>query len=64
MDLDGVIQIFRNLPSEVYFRTGDAIHLQCIAANEMYSLYTNDKHMNQAVGHFGIASYNMIEAPN
>ena len=56
--MDGVIQIFRNLPSTIYLRTGDAIHLQCAATNKIYSVYTNDKHMNKSAGHFGwTASY-------
>ena len=62
--IGGVIQAFRNLPSGVNLRTGDAIHLQCAAANEINNLYTNDRHMNRAAGHFGLTANNVIETPN
>ena len=59
---ESVISSFESLPATVYLRTGDVIHLQCAAANDILDLYTNDTHMLKAADRFGINASNVIVA--
>ena len=60
--MESVVSSFMSLPATVYLRTGDAIHLNCAAANNIVILYTNDTHMLKAADRFGINASDVIAA--
>ena len=60
--MESVVSGFKSLPATVYLRTGDLIHLQCAAVNNVFDLYTNDTHMLKAADHFGVNASNVIAA--
>ena len=41
-----------DLPSTVFVRSGDALHLACAEEHGFQEVYTNDRHMLQAAKHF------------
>ncbi len=43
------------LPAGVYLRAGDAVHLTTAADQGESEIWTNDRHLLAAAGHFGIA---------
>ncbi len=43
------------LPSTVYLRAGDAIHLATAQQEGFREIWTNDRHMLRAASHFGVA---------
>jgi predicted nucleic acid-binding protein len=52
----------RSLPSNVYIRAGDAMHLACAAANGMTEVFSNDRHLLNAAEYFGVRGTNVIPA--
>ena len=52
--------VFRTLPSEVFLRTGDALHLACARQYGFTEVFSSDKHLLRAAGTFGIKAKNVI----
>lgn len=44
----------RKLPSSYYLRAGDAIHIVSAAEAGLNEIWTNDRHLLAAAGHFGV----------
>jgi predicted nucleic acid-binding protein len=49
-----------DLPSTVFVRSGDALHLACAEEHGFQKLYTNDRHMLQAAKHFHVTGVNVL----
>jgi predicted nucleic acid-binding protein len=52
--------VFRTLPSEVFLRTGDALHLACAQQYGLTEVFSSDKHLLRAAGAFGLNAKNVI----
>lgn len=52
----------RSIPSNVYLRAGDAMHLACAAVNGFTEVFSNDRHLLQAAEYFGVRGTNVISA--
>ena len=50
-----------HLPSSVFVRSIDALHLTCATAHGFQEVYTNDRHMLQAAGHFDVIGINILD---
>jgi predicted nucleic acid-binding protein len=50
-----------DLPSTVFVRSGDALHLACAEEHGFEEVYTNDSHMLQAAKHFQVTGVNVLE---
>lgn len=44
----------RRLPREVFLRAGDAIHIVSAVEAGFHEIWTNDRHLLAAAGHFGL----------
>ena len=49
-----------DVPSTVFLRSGDALHLACAAEHGFQEVYTNDRHMLQAARYFGVTAVNIL----
>lgn len=49
------------LPSSLFVRSGDALHLACAEAHGFKEVYTNDRHVLQAASRFGVAGVNILD---
>ena len=49
------------LPSSVFVRSGDALHLTCAEEHGFREVYTNDRHMFQAARYFAVAGVNILD---
>jgi predicted nucleic acid-binding protein len=49
-----------DLPSAVFVRSGDALHLACAEEHGFQEIYTNDRHMLQAAKHFHVIGVNVL----
>ena len=49
-----------DLPSTVFVRSGDALHLACAAEHGFEEVYTNDRHMLQAARYFHVTGVNIL----
>ena len=58
--MGAVIEAFQTLPSNVYLRTADAIHLCCAREHELQEIHTNDTHLLHAAQHFDLVGKNVI----
>ena len=58
--LGQVRQAFASLPSTVYLRAADALHLASARAAGFRDIHTNDRHMLAAAAHFGLKGVNVI----
>jgi predicted nucleic acid-binding protein len=54
-------QRVRSLPSSVFVRSGDALHLACAEAHGFREVYTNDRHMLQAAKYFAVVGLNILD---
>ncbi len=59
--IDRVASTIRALPSNVFIRAGDAIHLACAAENGFAAVYSNDSHLHKAASHFGVRAINVFD---
>jgi len=57
-----VAAAFRTLPSSVFVRTGDAIHLVTARGQSLSELFSGDAHMLSAAPHFALVGRNVIPA--
>jgi len=48
------------LPSTVFVRSGDALHLACADEHGFKEVYTNDRNMLQAAKHFHVNGVNVL----
>jgi predicted nucleic acid-binding protein len=49
-----------DIPSTVFVRSGDALHLACAEEHGFEELYTNDHHMLQAARYFHVTGVNVL----
>ena len=49
-----------DIPSTVYLRSGDALHLACAEERGFQEVYTNDRHMLRAARYFQLAGVNVL----
>jgi predicted nucleic acid-binding protein len=49
-----------DLPSTVFVRSRDALHLACAEEHGFQEVYTNDRHMLQAAKHFHVVGVNVL----
>ena len=49
-----------DLPSTVFVRSGDALHLACAEEHGFQEVYTNDRHMLRAAKHFHVTGVNIL----
>ena len=48
------------IPSTVFVRSGDALHLSCAEEHGFEEVYTNDRHMLQAARYFRVAGVDVL----
>ena len=48
------------LPTSVFVRSGDALHLACAEEHGFHEVYTNDRHMSQTARHFHLTGVNVL----
>ena len=49
-----------DIPSTVFVRSGDALHLACAEEHGFQEVYTNDRHMLKAARHFHLTGVNIL----
>lgn len=57
---EGMAGRFATLPSEVFLRAADALHLSCTASHGFAEVWSNDRHLLAAATHFGLRGRNVI----
>jgi predicted nucleic acid-binding protein len=58
--VDRIREIYAQLPSAVYLRAADALHLATAAGQGHRTIYSNDTHLLAAAPHFGLKGTNLI----
>jgi len=53
-------KVVLGIPSPVFLRTGDALHLACAEEQGFQEVYTNDRHMLKAARHFHLTGVNLV----
>jgi len=49
-----------DIPSTVFVRSGDALHLACAEEHGFDEVYTNDRHMLEAARFFHVTGVNVL----
>ena len=49
-----------DLPSTIFLRSADGLHLACAEEHGIQDVYTNDRHMLQAAKHFHVTGVNVL----
>jgi predicted nucleic acid-binding protein len=57
-----ITETYRRLPPSVFLRAADALHLAVAAENQFREIYSNDKRLLEASGHFAIKGVNILDA--
>ena len=60
--MTAVVDLFRYLPSEVFLRTGDAVHLISAREHGFQEIFSSDRRLLASAPHVGIAGTNVIDA--
>ena len=58
-----IAEVYGRLPSSVFLRAADALHLATARQNDFRHVYSNDTHLLAAATHFGIEGKNPIGRP-
>ena len=58
--LEKTRQAVLEIPSTVFLRSGDALHLACAEEHGFQEVYTNDHHMLQAAKHFHVTGVDVL----
>lgn len=57
-----VVDLFRQLPSDVYLRTGDAVHLVSAKERGFVEIFSSDRRLLEAADHVAIAGRDVTRA--
>ena len=49
-----------DIPTTVFLRSGDVLHLACAEEHGFQEVYTNDRHMLKAARHFHVTGVNVL----
>lgn len=60
--MTAVVDLFRHLPSDVFLRAGDAVHLISARESGFQQIFSSDRRLLAAAPHVGIAGADVIEA--
>ena len=58
--LEQVAGAYRTLPTSVFLRSADALHLICARENGFAEIHTNDRHLLVSAPHFGLKGVDVI----
>lgn len=59
--LEKARQAVLRIPSTLFVRSGDALHLACAQAQGFHEVYTNDRRMLQAARYFELVGVNVLD---
>jgi predicted nucleic acid-binding protein len=52
-------EVFEKLPSDIFLRSADALHLACAAENRFIEVYSGDRILLEAAQYFGLNGVNV-----
>jgi uncharacterized protein len=52
-------EVFEKLPSDIFLRSADALHLACAAENRFIEVYSGDRILLEAAPYFGLNGVNV-----
>ena len=62
--MTAVVDLFRRLPSEVFLRTGDAVHLISAREHGFQEIFSSDRRLLAAAPHVGLAGQDVVRDLN